>query len=594
MLEAGVATLRRPRKPRRRSALALALAALAFVSTAFGGARALVYREAVLPGVTVADLDVGGLERSEARARIAARVAERLAVPVTVTVGRATFTARPSQLFAFNAAATERAAYEGPRASFLSRAAALVVPFGLQHEVEPVLRVRPRARAALARDLRPFSRRAVAARVRMHGLEPVVLPGRFGASVDESAVVGLVRSAALSGDGRVDVDVAVERPPIFAAEARKAAATARAIASAPVEITFGGKRVGELSRRALARAISFRPSGRRYDVVLDREALAVALAPMVARATRKPVDASFAVAGNRVRVVPSRPGTQVAAGRAAAAVLAAASTGGPRSAAIVLTSRPAELTTREARTLGIRERISTFTTLMGESSANRIWNVHLLGRYLDGTIVKPGETFSFNRVLGPRTPERGFREGQMIFGGVLVPSIGGGVCQTATTIFNAAFEAGLPILERENHSFYISHYPVGRDAAVAWGGPDLVFRNDLGNAILIKAHGTSETFTVSFYGTKQGRRVVATTSEPSNYTAPRLQYAVDPSAPAGSVRQTQPGGPGFDVTVFRKVYERQELLREDRFFTRYTPENATAVHGPGATPPGPYFVLPTS
>ena len=82
---------------------------------------------------------------------------------------------------------------------------------------------------------------------------------------------------------------------------------------------------------------------------------------------------------------------------------------------------------------------------MGASSANRIWNVHLLGDYLDGTIVKAGETFSYNKEIGPRTVERGFREGQMIWGGVLIPSIGGGVCQTATTIFNAAFEAGLPI-----------------------------------------------------------------------------------------------------------------------------------------------------
>jgi vancomycin resistance protein YoaR len=81
---------------------------------------------------------------------------------------------------------------------------------------------------------------------------------------------------------------------------------------------------------------------------------------------------------------------------------------------------------------------------MGESSPNRIWNVHLLGNYLDGTILEAGETFSYNEVVGPRTIERGFREGQMIFGGRLIPSIGGGVCQTATTIFNAAFEAGLP------------------------------------------------------------------------------------------------------------------------------------------------------
>ncbi|HYY76758.1 MAG TPA: VanW family protein, partial [Gaiellaceae bacterium] len=235
-----------------------------------------------------------------------------------------------------------------------------------------------------------------------------------------------------------------------------------------------------------------------------------------------------------------------------------------------------------------------FTTDMGESSANQIWNVHLLGDYLDGTIVKPGETFSYNEQVGPRTIERGFREGQMIFGGVLIPSIGGGVCQTATTIFNAAFEAGLPIKNRINHSFYISHYPVGRDATVSWGGPDLVFKNDLDNAVLIKVSYTDATFTVSFYGTKQGRKVVSTTSEPTNYTTPRLQYAVDPSAPPKSLRHAGGGGPGFDVNVHREVYERGKLIREDNFFTRYVPQNPTAIYGPGREPPGDFFYLPAS
>jgi vancomycin resistance protein YoaR len=231
---------------------------------------------------------------------------------------------------------------------------------------------------------------------------------------------------------------------------------------------------------------------------------------------------------------------------------------------------------------------------MGVSSSNRIHNVHLLGQYLDGTIVRPGGKFSFNEVMGPRTPERGFLEGQAIVGGVLVPSIGGGVCQTATTIFNAAFEEGLPVLERHNHSFYISHYPTGRDATVYWGVIDFVFRNDLDHAILIKASWTNETFTVTFYGTDQGRKVVATTSEPTNWAQPSLQYAVDPNAPPGSVRTTAAGGSGFDVNVHRKIYEDGELIRQDDFFTRYTPQHPVRVYGPGTTPPGPYTVIPSS
>jgi len=230
---------------------------------------------------------------------------------------------------------------------------------------------------------------------------------------------------------------------------------------------------------------------------------------------------------------------------------------------------------------------------MGTSSSNRIHNVQLMANYIDGTVIEPGETFSFNDRVGPRTVERGFREGQMIIGSLLLPSIGGGVCQTATTLFNNAFELGLPIVERHNHSFYISHYPMGRDATVSWGGPDFVFKNDLKTGILIKTRYTSTTLTFSFYGTDPGRRVVASTGERTNWRAPQTTYALDPYAPRGSVRTVAGSNQsGFDVTVTRKVFERGELVRQDATTSNYIAVGPTAIYGPGRSIPGPYFVLP--
>src|SRR5918995_3749595 len=169
---------------------------------------------------------------------------------------------------------------------------------------------------------------------------------------------------------------------------------------------------------------------------------------MVRAKTSKPVDASFRVVGERVRVVRAQPGTTLAPARAQAAVLGAALGPGARRARVSLTALPAAFSTRDAKALGIRRELTSFTTDMGESSANRIWNVHLIGDYLDGELIRPGETFSYNGRVGPRTAERGFREGQMIFGGVLIPSIGGGGCPTATTGFNTPLAAGRPIKKR--------------------------------------------------------------------------------------------------------------------------------------------------
>ena len=589
------AKLARPiRRLSRPGTAALVLGLVVLLAGAALFARAYTLRAAVLPGVSVAGVEVGGLSRAEAEARLLDQLGSRLAAPVRVSVGGESFRVRPDRLWALDEAATGERAFAAGRGSFLSRLGALVAPFASRHEVEPVLDPRPGERVDLRATLGRRTERPVDATLAMEGTEVVVQPGVDGTRVAVDPLLGSLRAAAFARSGAVAAEVLPVPPAVTTEEAEGVAVEARAIVAAPVKIRFRSQKVGALAPAELAELVRFRSVPGTYEVDLGRKGLRQALLPMLEERLREPVDARFRVVGDRVRIVRARPGTTLDAAQAQEAVLAAALDPATRVARVAVTKREAAFTTRDARALGIRERISTFTTDMGESSANRIWNVHLIGDYLTGQIIRPGETFSYNAQVGPRTVERGFREGQMIFGGVLIPSIGGGVCQTATTIFNAAFEAGLPISKRINHSFYISHYPVGRDATVSWGGPDLVFRNDLENAILVDVTYTDHAFTVSFYGTRQGRRVESSTSARTNFTQPRLQYAVDPGAPRNSVRTAAGGGPGFDVNVHRTVYEKGKVLREDDFFTRYVPQNPTAIYGPGRTPPGDFFYLPSS
>jgi vancomycin resistance protein YoaR len=558
-------------------------------------ARAYSLRDAVLPGVSVAGVDVGGLTHAEARARIDQELNARLDRPVKILIGDKTFSVTPSNIFRVDAAASERGAFDSARESVSARLGALALPFAVHRDVEPVLRVHESGRAALVEKLAALTRGAVAARVSMDGTDAVVVPGQGGTAIDGAAVLASLRATALAGLPSFEVKLETVEPAISTESADRAATIARTIAAAPVRLHLHGEgEIGQLGRGQLASLIRFEPKAGAVSVVLDPAAIARKLDPIVKPFTEKPVDASFRTSGESAYLIRAKNGTTLDLKDAKSAVYEAGSGPGRRIAALSLATLAPELTTKEAKALGIRERVSTFTTDMGVSSSNRIWNVHLLGQYLDGTIIEAGDTFSYNEVVGPRTIERGYREGQMIFGGVLIPSIGGGVCQTATTIFNAAFEAGLPVKERTNHSWYISHYPMGRDATVSWGGPDLVFKNDLQHAILIDVSYTDTTFTISFFGTRQGRRVKSTTSKPTNYTQPKMQYAIDPTAAPGSRTVVAGGGPGFDVNVHRKVYEHGKLIREDDFFTRYTPENPTTVYGPGGHPPGPYIVLPTS
>ncbi len=535
--------------------------------------RDAVYHDQPLPGVAVRAVD---LDRA-----------------LVVSVGEKRLQLRSGGAFAVDERATAGAAYLAGRDTFWSRVKQLALPSPPRLEVEPVLR--PTARlGALADELELKAKLPAprAARATVKGSEPVVTPSRPGRVVDREQFAVALEAALRAGDATLAAPLVDDSPELDTAAAQEAAATVRRVLRAPVALTFRGKKTGVLEPQRLARLVRVRPRRTHFVVGFDRERVAAAVKPALEPWRKRARNARFVVEGERVRIIPSRPGLDVNP-KVAVESLTAAAYSDLRTAELALRETRADRTTVEARALGIRERISTFTTEMGTSSSNRIHNVHLMAEFIDGTLIQPGELFSFNDSVGPRTAERGFREGQMIIGSLLLPAIGGGVCQTATTLFNNTWELGLPIVSRFNHSFYISHYPLGRDATVSWGGPDFVFRNDLKSGILIKTSYTNETLTFSFFGTDPKRRVVTTTGPKVNWRSPTTTYALDPYAPRGSMRVVRGSNqPGFDVTVSRRVYTGKKLIRSDSITSNYIAVGPTAIYGPGRPIPGPYFVLP--
>jgi vancomycin resistance protein YoaR len=577
-----------PRRLPRVSTLAVATLLLV---AALPYARLAQYRGEALPGTSIAGVGVSGLDRRATAAAVETWVAPRLQTPVEVRTGRTTIAVRPAELFAVDALATADRALAVSRRSEPERFAALA---GFrQADAAPVLRDRPTAIDYLLNRVRRESGRAAsAAELSLDGLQPRVTPARDGLRLDARALVADLRRAALDATP-VTARFAPVKPRYSTADAERAAELARGIVSKPVHLFLDRRPLRALAPIELARLVRFERRAGDFLVALDGTRLARVIDPALGAQKRRAVNARLEVVGDRVRVLPDRPGVGLDKDAALAGVTAAAYSPSRRMANVKVAVLPADVTAAELTSLGITEKISSFTTNMGVSSSNRIWNVQLMARYIDGTIVKPGEVFSFNRVVGERTAERGFREGQMIVGSLLLPSIGGGVCQTATTLFNNAFELGLPILERHNHSFYISHYPLGRDATVSWGGPDFEFKNDLRTGILIKSSYTDSTLTFTFYGAPSGRRVVATTSPQTRWREPRTSYAYDPYAPAGSIRSSAGSNQsGFDVTVNRTVYDGDRVLREDAFKSRYIPVGPTVVYGPGTNPPRIDFTLP--
>ena len=216
--------------------------------------------------------------------------------------------------------------------------------------------------------------------------------------------------------------------------------------------------------------------------------------------------------------------------------------------------------------------VASYQTFYG-GEAGRIHNVQLVSHLVDGHVIAPGETFSFNGATGERSADKGFVEAPVIINGELKTGLGGGVCQVSTTVFNAAYEAGLPIVARTNHALYISHYPQGRDATVNYPDTDLKFRNDTGHWLLLRTWVGSSSLTVALYGTPVHRRVVSETS-PLISTGPTpTKKIADPTMLTGEKVVEETGEPPRKTSVERKVYDANgKLIYDSTFYSSYRGE----------------------
>ena len=200
--------------------------------------------------------------------------------------------------------------------------------------------------------------------------------------------------------------------------------------------------------------------------------------------------------------------------------------------------------------MGITGVVGSYYTTYG-GIPSRLHNVALVAQLIDGALIAPGKTFSFNGTTGERTAEKGFQEAPVIINGELQTGLGGGICQVSTTVFNAAYEAGLQIDERTNHALYISHYPLGRDATVNYPDLDLKFTNDTDNWLLLRTFVGSGSLTVNLYGTPQNRRVESSEEPLRVIGAPKVKRVPEPTWLKGKSEVLEYGQPARATSVSR-------------------------------------------
>lgn len=562
--------LQRRRRWRRRRPLLLALVALlTLAAVAVVGWLVVRDRDRVPERTRVGGVDVGGRSTDDARRLLEEAAAQRAREEIEAVGGGLSFAVTGARLGA--RPLVDEALAVAEEAGPLER---VLAHLGVGGRDVPL-------RYALDRDLlasfadeldATLSRPARDARVVVTRAGVVTRPAAEGIAVNRGALNTRLRKLA----PRAAVPLQPIAPEVTTAAANRARATAEKLLATPRVVALGPARL-TLGPSTLRRALRFEARGPRIAVALDAEVVGRRLRQRWRGLERQPVDARFRVEGDAVTLEPSADGRALDVAGITRSLLADLDRRVLRTRLLVL--RPA-LTTAEARALRVRERISEFTTAY-PCCAPRVTNIQRAAQILDGTLLLPGKTFSLNEALGRRTKARGFVSAPQIFDGRLEEAVGGGVSQVATTMYNAAFFAGLQLVAHSPHQFYISRYPMGREATVSWGGPELVFRNDWPAAVLIEVSATDTSITVRFFSARLGRRVETTTGKPYDYVQPVTREVTNDERPPGSREQVQDAGdPGFSVTYTRKVWSGDRLRRNESWTVHYIAQDAIVEVGP--------------
>jgi vancomycin resistance protein YoaR len=549
--------------------LALAAVLAALVGLAFAGSPARI-----ADGVEIAGVDVGGLTPKEARLLLERRFDRVARVPVVFTAGGEEHPIRATTLSveADWAAAIESAAREGEGFGPIRGFRRLETRF-FGAEIAPPVRVYEAAlEFKLGQLAREIDQRHVEAKLVRRGLEIETVAGQPGRHLDRETAAGrIVRALARLERGQpVALPVVVDPVEVTAADLAPAARDARLALSAPVRLTYEETR-WRLPRWRIAELLTLPVAGA-TDVTIAGPGAEAWFGKLRKTVERAPVDATFRPAGDTVEIVPAKDGLAVDVPATAANILAAATSAGDRTAALVVRTAEAERTTADARAMGVERRLASYTTAYA-GTPDRITNLQLGVSLVSGALVAPGDTFSFNERVGERTVERGFRPAPVIIKDEYEEDVGGGVSQVATTVFNAAWEAGLKITERNPHSLYISRYQLGRDATVNYPDLDLKFVNDTPKWIYLAGGYGGGGITVTVYGGGPERRVESS-SGTMRVTGPApIRRVKDPTLEKGRTVVEEEGSPARATSVDRTVYgEDGEVIHDETWNTSYRGE----------------------
>jgi len=525
--------------------------------------------------VSVEGVDVSGAPRDELAARVAGLANRFEATPVIITAGSHTYHSTEGDLgLSIDQARAVDEALAAHRGSLLTSFPRWFGSLIGTTTVRVAVTVdEGRLEAEVARLSSGPAGSALEPSLTLRDGQIVVRAGGPGSAVAPATVRPLLESRGFTLDPvAITVPEQVRAPATSTEQAQSAADAANALTGQSIDVS-AGPATTTLTPAQLRRWVVADGQGPSFGFSLDPDLVVADLSLLLRAGTSGPVDASITLDPHgHPTITPSVDGAACCAPGAGDVLLAAlhARPTGP----VALAMRPVApgLSTAAAQALGINEVVSSFTT-HHPCCAPRVSNIHRAADLVRGVILRPGQSLSFNDFLGQRTADKGWVDAPSIIDGKLEDSIGGGISQFMTTMFNAAWFAGLDFDTYQSHSLYITRYPFGREATISWTAPDLKIRDSTPYGVMIWPTYTDTSITITLYSTRllakveQGPQTATLSGKScSSITTPRIRTYLD-----GTVKND----------VFYARYQAKEgVLCNDPL-----PAGVSPVAVPGQPPP---------
>jgi len=593
--------------------LVLGVVAGFVLALGFGAGALLAYQgqyaERIYPGVTVAGVDVAGLSRDAATARLERELAGYAAGAAVVDVSGTRLRIPYASLGRRADVATlVDLAWSVGRSELdpIGRAATGVRGLFDETQIDPLVVLDPTAVGAAADAAAgEVTETPVSATATVTEASVAITPARAGRALPREELAQALLERLVNPDAPDTLELSFDAIPIepFVTDAEAAAAAAVAELMARDVVLTHNKETWTIPAATVRSWITFSPTAE-GDVrpAVAPKAPTAALAGLAKKIDRAPKDASFLVGRGSavVGVVAAKNGRAVDVAASTPLVAQAVMDRGtaapsetPEPVALTMAVVPPDLTTEEAKEAApLMQRLSSWTTKFHRYEANGFGNnISIPTSDVNGYVVQPGAIFDFWAALGPVTYARGYRDGGAILNGRTEPTgaLAGGICSCSTTLFNAAARAGLEILERANHYYYIDRYPTGLDATV-WktGGAtrSMRFRNDTEYPLLIRGTTGVDFVRFEIWGPPTGRTVTFSAPTIKNVVPATDSVQETTTIPAGTRKRIEYPVKGMQVWVSRTVRDAAgTVIHSNTWYSNYKRVNGILLVGVKATTP---------